>query len=482
MSTKRSGEKRSAPRGSNLHWRADRGVWVWRKVDTATGHRLSRPTGQHQIALAMRVAAKFEDELREKQAGVKNLDHWRIELDPLIESWLEAQDNLPKTIDQKRRELKRAMAALRVKVAADLTDVAELDKRLRALERTGIGRKKLRRCYQEPLKQFSRWLSGNGRFLPSDPLRSWEALPVPKGEGLARRAMLPEEVARAFLALDVLDRRHGRESPQRPVFLALLVTAPRRGALIERDVTHLDKAGSAIDYGAGVGNKRRGAGALDPKTLADLLAYVGERKSGPLFLAPWGERYSEARLIDVWREAFALGVVTALWPADAPQSLHLAILVSRALITDKVAVSRGGNPKLVRPETVAARIELEAAVAALATRLRPDYEERMAGVDVHCFRATFQTWGEAIGVPAALIDRQLGHVGIASRRSLDVLRAVAGSKTGRKHYLDMNSRLLDAGRAAVEVRALLDEAEAQLGGSLLGVRAAVSAAPTIRLA
>ena len=457
------GTHRRAPRGSGLHWHAARGVWYWRKVDSQTGKRLDRNTGQHRLDLAMRVAARFDDELREKQAGVKNLDHWRLELLPLVPQWIESQDtNLAKTLKQKERELLRALEALRLRVAADLTDLAEIERRMRALKREGRPAVSLRRQYQEPVKAFSRWLSGNSRHLPHDPLQTWEAVPVPRSQRRRRRAMLPDEAARAFLALDVLDRAHGRLAPQRPVFLALLVTAPRAGALATRDVHHLDLEAGSIDYGEDVGNKRRGAGALDPGTAEDLHAYLGGRKAGPLFLSPWGERYPVERLLDVWREAFSLGTVTALWPGDAAQDLGLALLVNRSLIAGRVRVSKGGNPGLVTAETRRGRDELAAKVAALTDRLRLDWQERMAGVDVHSFRMTLQTWCEATGVPPALIDRQLGHAGTDSRRSLEVLRAVAGSRTGRASYLDMASPLLDPRRAAEAARALLDEAEQRL--------------------
>lgn len=458
----KQGARKPAPRGSGLHWHVARGVWYWRRVDRQTGKRLDRNTGQHRLDLAMRVAARFEDELREKQAGVKNLDHWRLELEPLIPRWLESQDNLKKTLDQKDRELRRALEALKLRVAADLTDVAEIDARLRRLERVeGVSRVSLRRQYQEPLKAFARWLSGNGRHLPHNPLAAWESLPVPRS-GKGRRAALPDEVARAFLALDLLDRVHRRLHPQRTVFLALLIAGPRAGALTSRDVRDLDLEHGLIDFGEDVGNKRRGAGALDQGTVEELRTYVGGRKSGPLFLSAHGERYQEERLLDVWREAFSLGVVAALWPADAPADFELALVVSRSLLAGKLRVSKGGNPRHVKADTLQARAELGERVERLCTRLRMDWSERMTGVVVHALRHTHQTWAEAAGVPPALIDRQLGHAGTESRRSLEVLRAVAGSRTGRASYLDMASPLLDPRRSAEAVRQLLDEAEARL--------------------
>lgn len=84
---------------------------------------------------------------------------------------------------------------------------------------------------------------------------------------------------------------------------------------------------------------------------------------------------------------------------------------------------------------------------------------------MHSFRTNLQTWCEGQGIPPAIIDRQLGHHDPRAGRSLDVLKAIAGSRTGRKHYLDLNSELFDPEKAALAVRELLDEAEAQLRAS-----------------
>lgn len=95
--------------------------------------------------------------------------------------------------------------------------------------------------------------------------------------------------------------------------------------------------------------------------------------------------------------------------------------------------------------------------------MRADWELRMnvegLPIDVHTLRMTHRTWSEAMGVPPALIDKQLGHAGAQAQRALEVHRRLAGSLTGRKHYLDLNSALVDASRSAAAVRELLDTAE-----------------------
>lgn len=460
----------------NLFFNEERGVFYWRMVHPLTKKRIIRNTEQERRDLARRTAARFEDELRAELAGVKTFEEFRGDLGPLVEEWcasLATADLPPQdaTLKQKKRETLRALEQLRLRTAADLTHVARIDDRLRALARLGVKKITMRRCYQDQLKQFSRWLAENGRYLPDDPLRLWKPIRVPRDERRdPRQAFMPADVARAFAALDVLDKRHRRQAPARPFFTAMLVAAPRVEALVSRDVRHFDARGGRIDLGLSVGNKIRGAGAIDPATAAVTeSASEGRGPDEPLFLSPDGARWTKERALDAWREAWSLGLVVDLWPADESPSVDVALLVSRALLKGRVAVSKGGNPRRVRKETLDARVELERRVARLVEHVRDDWTARMAGVVVHSFRATLQTWCEAQGVPAPVIDRQLGHDDPRSRGSMDVLKAIAGSRTGRRHYLDLNSKLFDPARAAVAVRELLDQAEAELraSGSML---------------
>lgn len=469
--------RKKAHERDNLFFNPERGVWYWRKVHNKK--RVIRNTGQKQRGLARREAAKFEDQLAAERAGVKTFDEFRGALVPLVDEWIKSLKNadLPpqeKTLTQKKRETLRALEALGLKTAADLTHVGRVNDKLRALE--GVSRLTMRRCYQDQLKQFSRWLAENGRYLPEDPLRSWKPIRVPREErGKPRRAFMPADVARALAALDVLDRQFKRVGSSRLVFTALLVTAPRAEAIVTRDVVHFDPRASRINYGLGVGNKARGAGALDPTTAAEIKAAAKGRKADePLFLSPHGTRWPKERLLDVWKQAFSLGLVADLWPAGEPagtaEDLEAAVFTSRALLTGHVRVSKGGNPEFVlTADTVRERLDLELRVSRLVEAMRADWQARIAGIDVHSFRTNLQTWCEAQGVPRPAIDRQLGHDGHGTDGSMDVLRAIAGSRTGRKHYLDMNSELFDPAKTAAAVRALVDDAEAQLraDGSML---------------
>ncbi|MGE4141672.1 MAG: hypothetical protein AB7N76_13600 [Planctomycetota bacterium] len=132
----------------------------------------------------------------------------------------------------------------------------------------------------------------------------------------------------------------------------------------------------------------------------------------------------------------------------------MAMLVNCTLLRGSVP-KLAGNPKLVTDDTRAERAELEERVMAIAGEIQRGWNRRMRGVDVHALRKTHRSWAQARGVPPVLIDKQLGH---ADPGEFEVMRALAGSETGRKHYLDLGSELFDAGRSAQAVRDLLEEA------------------------
>lgn len=466
--------RRSAPAEDHLYRDPRSGLWYWRMVDPRTGKRRTRPTHQKRRDLARREGARLEDELRAELAGIKTFDAWRAELRPLLDLWLAALEVSDAVRAQKSMETARALDTLGLRVAADLTHVGELDARLRALgKREDLSASSMRRQYQDQLKQFARWLAANGRHLPSNPLLAWEPLRLPHAPK-RRRCVLPEEMARALAALDVLDRWNRRAARQRPFFVALLVAAPRVTALATRDVRHLDAAGSRIDFGAGSGKKRMGAGALDPRTLAELEEHArGRAADAALFPSADGARWSKERALDAWREAFTLGVVAELWPRDLEPDQELAVLAAKALVYGRPRVSRGGRPPADlerRAAAALARAELEARVVALADLLRDDVAERLEGVDQHGFRTTHQTWALALGVPPAIVDRQLGHAGQAADRALASVKAVlVGSRTGARHYLDLDSSLVDPVRSAVAVRDRLELAEAALRADMPAV-------------
>jgi hypothetical protein len=67
-------------------------------------------------------------------------------------------------------------------------------------------------------------------------------------------------------------------------------------------------------------------------------------------------------------------------------------------------------------------------------------------------------------VPPVVIDKQLGR---ADPGEFEVVRALAGSDTGRKHYLDLSMELFDAGLSARAVREMFDEGLLQVLGRTL---------------
>ena len=75
------------------------------------------------------------------------------------------------------------------------------------------------------------------------------------------------------------------------------------------------------------------------------------------------------------------------------------------------------------------------------------------------------------GVQPVAVDKQQGHSAHDSPETLQLLRVVAGSRTGRRNYLDVGSELFDPVRSAAAVRRLLDEAVSGVvqGRSLLVV-------------
>lgn len=471
--TEREARTRSL-KGTHLSVDPRTGMYIWRRVNKRTGQRVTHHTGTKRLEDALKKAADYEEELRDSEAGLKAHARkcWRLEIEPLAEEYFEVLDEqvakkklTEKTAEQKKQQIRRALTDLSLRTVADLDDVEALERKIRELERQGTSPLTLRRCYQHPLQQFTERFLFPKKRLPYDPLATWPPIDVPEAEededSTDRRASLPDEIARAFLAADRLHEFHGRSHPLRPVFLSLLVTAPRSGALISRDVTDL-KLGThpRIFFGKDVGKKRKGAGALDAATVAELTAYVADRTSGPLFLSPTGARLQKERLKDYWLEAYGLGLVDALWPKDEPKSFELVYLVNLALRSGTVSVSKGGNPSVVLETTRRGRSEQAEKVKRLVDRLTPTWQERMAGIDVHSFRMTHKSWAHACGVPPILIDMQLGWSSAARADvPVELMKLILGSATGNQNYLDTSSpELFDASRSAKAVRDLLDKA------------------------
>ena len=241
------------------------------------------------------------------------------------------------------------------------------------------------------------------------------------------------EVVRALYAADAMQGVAGRRSPHSlgPVLLALIITAPRISALARLDVEDLDLAGARLLFGEGAGNKGTGAGYLDKRTCAELKDYVGDRTSGPLFLSPRGGRLDKANMLKDWRAIFSLALVDELWPDGEDRDFRTVYLVHLSLLKGQTVHVLGGGRK-PGPEKRAARQRRKEHIARLVAVIRPAWEERMVGVDLHCFRKTARTWCLQEQVPDVFIDLQLGHV---SQRGQDALSAF-WSWTGQRHYTD----------------------------------------------
>ncbi|MGE4164096.1 MAG: hypothetical protein AB7G23_20405 [Vicinamibacterales bacterium] len=445
--------------GTHLYRDTRTTILWWRRTDPVTGERIRKSTGSKVLEYALKKAQEFDDELERRAVGIKTYDSWTLPLEPLVKEWFadtRAQDRPPqeKWLRQKERFIAHALDVLKLRKAADLTNVGKLDQRLKALRKPDAT---LRRRFQDPLKQFSAWLAENGRYLERDPLSVWKTIQY-ESESI-HRAFGPEEVARALVASDWLDVIHHRQHKLRIAFELLLIAAPRLSAFATRDAVHYLREERRLDMGAGKGKKLRGQAKLDDTTAAALEAYLGDRTEGPLVYSPRGGRLDKRNLLRWWREAFGLGVVWELWPEGEDWDVNLAHMVNTTLLSKsgKARVSSFGNPNLVKPETKRARRTLAARVQVLADELRPQWDHRMERVTVHSFRHTHQTWARAVGVDQVLVNLQVGWKASAMADELEGLRAVS-SITGLARYLDARSSLLDARRTAVAVRELLDEA------------------------
>lgn len=212
----------SRPREQGGLFKHINGYWYWRRTNPKTGLREVRSTGMDRKDLAMRVAAKLDDEWEREVAGLQSYDWARRSLLELADEWLgEVKLKVEeKTGKQKAQLIGRALKDLNLRVVAELDDLAALDRRLKRLMKPA---RTLYRCYQLPLKQLSTWMAENNRYAERDLLVNWKRIAHDRGS--ERRALLPDEVARAFAAADRLDAMHKRKAPLRPALVALLVTA-----------------------------------------------------------------------------------------------------------------------------------------------------------------------------------------------------------------------------------------------------------------
>jgi hypothetical protein len=491
------GRRERSLAGTNLRREAS-GTLIWRKVHPLTGQRVSRSCGTHVLSEAFKRVADFEREMRAEALGIQTFSRWKIELEPLVDQWIEylrtsnpGRCPTERWLKEKQSSVKRVLRDLKLVRAADLTAVAKIDLRTRALEgrippggRRKLTLKTLRQKYQGELKRFSAWLTGNHRYLSRDPLVDW--IPIQAGPaGTPHRCYGPDEFARALWGVDQLHALHSegfkgqagnRRSP-RVFFEMLLVTGARFTALASRGLEDFLVEDGRIDLGEGRGKKRRGEAALDRPRWDALVDYVGEREEGCLFLSPWGKQIRHRRTLEAWREAFGLGVVREFWPEDREWHLETAYLANRALIRGRVNVNKGGNPTRGSVETKRRRRKKLAkgrsVVAAIVEEIRDQWEERNERVTFHSFRYSHETWAKAKHVEQVLINKQCGWKASARNMDLDAARIAQASQTGLAIYLDLGSDLLDARKSAEAVGELLDGALAglsQANGRSLGVK------------
>lgn len=396
---------------------------------------------------------------REGQRLGGGVDPWKQPLAPLKKRWLGELACGQERRDMLERQIDTATELLSLDLTGDLRDRPAIKQRLRAL---GMKKKTEAAAVQAPLKQFSAWLAAED-VLPADPLVAWKRLDTSREPKRPRRGTETDEFALALAAGAWFDLVRGSARATRPIFVTLLVAAPRVGAFVALDVDGLDHQERRLLLGADEGNKLKGTATLDEATYAEVVAYVERRKAGPLFLSPEGERLRQEKLLRAWRERMDLALVIDLWPAEVPKVIEDAWAVARYLTRGR-APTPGGNPKRLTDDTRRARRVREQRIAGIAETIAERFKARRVGIDVHAFRMTHQSWAEAqedpVVLPAA-IDKQLGH----SNKGGAALEAFFASRIGRSHYRDLNLASFDARRSAEAVRRALDRAVVALQAS-----------------
>ena len=181
----------SRPREQGGLFKHINGYWYWRRTNPKTGLRDVRSTGMDKKNLAMRVAAKFDDEWEREAAGLQSYDWARRSLLELADEWLaEVKPTVEeKTGEQKDQLIHRALKDLNLHVVAELDDLAGLDRRLKRLMKRFLTRRlppeTLQRKKRGTHVPLSKWLNGGMTRLCDEHLERLDP-------GLIR----PEEVRR----------------------------------------------------------------------------------------------------------------------------------------------------------------------------------------------------------------------------------------------------------------------------------------------
>ncbi len=435
------------------------GVYHFRGTDPNTGKEFKRSTGCRQLEPAQEMARKIREEMERRRAGLPIYTDRQNPIEPHLQQFLKARDASGGAAPwnrQLRVMLERAVEKLGLRTFIDLENVAGLKRRVDDLmaREPGITATTMRRSYQGPLRQFSKWMFEE-QITNVDLLASWR-LVTPAKPTRRRRAMKAEEVIRALYAADALhaSTRSKSRFSMRPIWTALLVSAPRITKFVQLDVPDLDVEAGRLRFSGGNERKRVGAGYLDGRTIEELVVYVGGRSSGPLFLSPQGARLDRNNALDLWRAAFSLGIVDQVWPAHEPRDFRTAYLVSLSLLQGGTcAVLGGGAPP--GPEKRAERELARERIESIVDRIGETWTAAMEGVDLHAFRKTARTWAIAAEMPEYLCDLHLGHAGSKAQEAVSAF----WSKTGQRSYTDHDFLVGDTRRIAESIRRRLDDAE-----------------------
>jgi integrase len=385
--------------------------WQYRYTDPLTKRRAKKtfwyPTEAEADRAFQRHLAKVED----RRIGLPDNSGWEMPYPELVERFLE---EAPIRSQNRWKYLKCVLERneLGLRVGADLAQAGKLTaeaKRLLA-RKDEDGKQKCTLQYvrghvQGSLKQLSRW-AASVSLLPFDPLAAWSRLPW-DGPSKRRRAFTPDEIRAVLAAVDELDATFARPIPSSPVFVALLVTGNRPGAMLQAKVKDLGE--DRIRLHAGHGNKRTGAATIPPRFRQELQLYLQARgnptDSAPLFVSYRGSAAEIVNLSKDFKVAMTLAAVKAAWPDDAPEGVE-PLTVAFHLFYGRPRGLDGRRP--TDPAKIAERERRLAAAKTLAEAVRPAVDEWLHGRDMYALRKTHITWARRL-VSVDAVRVQVGH-------------------------------------------------------------------------
>jgi integrase len=391
--------------------KTDRRGWQYRYTDPLTKRRAKRTFWYPTEAEADRAFQHHLSKVENRRIGLPDNSGWEMPYAEMVERFLE---EAPIRSQPRWKYLKCVLERneLGLRVGADLAQMGKLTAEAkRLLTRKGEdGKPKCTLQYvrghvQGSLKQLSRW-AASVSLLPFDSLAAWKRLPW-DGPAKRRRAFTPDEMRAVLAAVDELDATYARPVLSSPVFVALLVTGNRPGAMLQAKVKDLLE--DRVRLHAGHGNKRTGAATIPPRFRQELQLYLQARgnpsDSAPLFVSYRGSAAELVNLSKDFKLAMVFAAVKAAWPDDAPEGVE-PLTVAYELYNGRPRGVDGRMP--TDPAKLAERQRRLAATKTVTEAVRPAVEEWMNGRDLYALRKTHITWARRL-VNVDAVRVQVGH-------------------------------------------------------------------------